>query len=60
MINPYVLFDLFCVCTDDRVRVWVGPRRGFEISASWKASKIEFCKQKEQLDPNVYGNLCRH
>ena len=31
MVNPSVLFCLFCVCIDDGVRVWVGPWRGFKF-----------------------------
>ena len=31
MINPCIVFDLFCVFIDDGVRICVGPWRGFEF-----------------------------
>jgi len=34
MINPYVVFDLFCVFIGDGVRVCEGPWRGFKFSVS--------------------------
>ena len=34
MVNPYVVFGLFCVCIDDGVRVWVvlGGGPNFQFS----------------------------
>jgi len=34
MINPYVIYDLFCVFIDNGVRVWVRPWREFKFSVS--------------------------
>jgi len=38
MINPYIVFNLFCVCIDDWVRVWVGSWIGLNF---W-LDRIEF------------------
>ena len=41
-INSYVVFELFCVCSDDRVRaVWLGALDRIQ-SFSWRASKLSF------------------
>jgi len=34
MINPYMVFDLFCVFIDDEVGVCVSLWRGFKFSVS--------------------------